>query len=61
MKTENVRDLWNDLGHDLFDEFSDFETWLNTRNFFFDGKKPIYSKESFLREKLTAMQYGDNI
>jgi len=55
------RDMWLELGQELFEDYLDFDEWLNTPNFFFDGNIPRNSEEHFIRERLTAMQYGDNI
>jgi uncharacterized protein (DUF2384 family) len=55
----------------------EFESWLNQENFYFDNKSPVSflntitgSPVSFLNtitgikfidDRLTAMQYGDNV
>lgn len=53
-------------GINVFGSATAFETWLNTSNFFFDNQKP----ESFLNtitgirfvdDRLTALEYGDNV
>lgn len=53
-------------GISVFGSASEFEAWLNRSNFFFDNQKP----ESFLNtitgikfvdDRLTAMEYGDNV
>lgn len=43
-----------------------FDQWLDTINFFFDGKKPITFLDTisglrYIFDRLTAMEYGDNI
>jgi uncharacterized protein (DUF2384 family) len=43
-----------------------FDQWLDTTNFFFDGKKPISFLDTtsglrYIFDRLTAMEYGDNI
>lgn len=51
---------------ELFDTNDDFSKWLNTPNFFFDNQKPITELSTisgirYVDDRLTAMQYGDNI
>jgi putative toxin-antitoxin system antitoxin component (TIGR02293 family) len=43
-----------------------FDKWLDTPNYFFDGKKPINFLDTtsgmrYLFDRLTAMEYGDNV
>jgi len=43
-----------------------FDKWLDTDNFFFDGKKPITFLDTtsgirYIFDRLTAMEYGDNV
>jgi uncharacterized protein (DUF2384 family) len=43
-----------------------FDKWLDTVNFFFDGKKPITFLDTtsgirYIFDRLTAMEYGDNV
>ena len=61
MNTDYIGGIWSEIGYDVFDSTSDFEDWLETPNFFFDGDKPINSDYEFITERLTAMLYGDNI
>ena len=53
-------------GEKVFEKSSDFEQWLNTENFFFDKKAPIdflttTTGMRFIDDRLTAMEYGDNV
>lgn len=53
-------------GIGVFGTSKDFETWLNTPNFHFDNDKPAsyLSKITgvrFVDDRLTAMEYGDNV
>lgn len=52
-------------GKNVFGSIQGFETWLNTPNFYFDGKKPLSFLNTvtgvrFVDDRLTAMEYGDN-
>jgi uncharacterized protein (DUF2384 family) len=43
-----------------------FDQWLDTTNFFFDGKKPVTFLDTtsglrYIFDRLTAMEYGENI
>jgi uncharacterized protein (DUF2384 family) len=64
-------------GVEIFGSMKEFESWLNQENFYFDNKSPVSflntitgSPVSFLNtitgikfidDRLTAMQYGDNV
>ena len=53
-------------GLKVFVSKKEFETWLNTNNFYFDGKKPSsylnkISGIRFVDDRLTAMEFGDNV
>jgi uncharacterized protein (DUF2384 family) len=53
-------------GTSVFGTAKEFENWLNTANFHFDGQKPasFLSKITgvrFVDERLTAMEHGDNV
>ncbi len=53
-------------GEDVFGNSDNFNKWLSTENFFLDGSKPInlintISGIRFIDDRLTAMEYGDNI
>jgi uncharacterized protein (DUF2384 family) len=53
-------------GIEVFGEVEDFNNWLDTENFFIENSKPIsYLKTvtgiRFVDDRLTAMEYGDNI
>jgi len=53
-------------GHQVFGSSEAFDEWLNTENFFLDNKKPkefldTSSGIRFTNDRLTAMQYGDNV
>lgn len=58
--------LLNKHAEKLFDSNEDFSKWLNTPNFFFDKKMPsdflgTISGIQFIDNRLTAMEYGDNV
>lgn len=58
--------LLNKHAEMLFDSKEDFSKWLNTPNFFFDEKCPgdflgTISGIQFIDNRLTAMEYGDNV
>lgn len=51
---------------EVFDSNDDFSKWLDTSNFFFDNKKPqellgTISGIKYIDDRLTAMEYGDNV
>lgn len=53
-------------GKRVFGSSDAFDNWLDTTNFFFDGKKPnnfldTTSGIRFIFDRLTAMEYGDNV
>lgn len=53
-------------GCKVFGTKKEFANWLNSENFFFDGRKPVSFLNTitgirFIDERLTAMEYGDNI
>jgi putative toxin-antitoxin system antitoxin component (TIGR02293 family) len=69
---ENVKELVVRLlsvikhGNEVFGNPKSFQNWLNTGNFYFDGNTPIsYLKTStgikYVDDRLTAMEYGDNV
>ena len=53
-------------GKAVFSNAAAFDTWLDTSNFFFDGKKPITFLDTtsgmrYIFDRLTVMEYGDNL
>lgn len=53
-------------GNAVFGNSEAFDTWLDTSNFFFDGKKPINFLDTtsgirYIFDRLTALEYGDNV
>jgi uncharacterized protein (DUF2384 family) len=43
-----------------------FDKWLDSSNFFFDGKRPVIFLDTtsgmrYIFDRLTAMEYGDNV
>jgi len=53
-------------GKEIFGTTDEFYSWLNSQNLFLDGEKPInYLKTitgiRFIEDRLTAIEYGDNI
>lgn len=53
-------------GIQVFGSAEVFENWLNTKNFYFDNEKPeaflnTITGIRFVDDRLTAMQYGDNV
>ena len=69
---ENINDqllLLNSLyrhGNNVFSDEVRFNKWLNTENFFFDGACPAsmlntISGIRFVDDRLSAMEYGDNV
>ena len=55
-----------DHGKKVFDTTKNFETWLNSANFYFDNKLPkefldTVSGIKFIDDRLTAIEFGDNV
>ncbi|MCX6250638.1 MAG: MbcA/ParS/Xre antitoxin family protein [Bacteroidetes bacterium] len=53
-------------GIQVFGSQKEFNLWLNTANFFFDNVNPISYLNTvtgirFVDDRLTAMEYGDNV
>lgn len=53
-------------GIDVFGSVEAFDHWLNRKNFFFDNKTPnsflnTVTGVKFVDDRLTAMEYGDNV
>lgn len=53
-------------GVEIFGSVKDFESWLNQENYFFDNKNPVSFLNTitgikFIDDRLTAMDYGDNV
>ena len=53
-------------GEQVFGDIALFNTWLNSENFYLDNELPIrYLKTvtgiRFIEDRLTALEYGDNI
>jgi putative toxin-antitoxin system antitoxin component (TIGR02293 family) len=53
-------------GKAVFGAAEALDQWLDTANFFFDGKKPITFLDTtsglrYIFDRLTAMEYGDNV
>ena len=53
-------------GLEVFGSTEDFSTWLEKENFFFDKKAPIdfmntNSGIKFIDDRLTALEFGDNV
>jgi len=53
-------------GNAVFGSIEDFNKWLNEENFYFDGKTPVSYLNTvtgvrFVENRLTAMEYGDNV
>lgn len=53
-------------GLEVFGEVEDFNKWLDTENYFLENSKPInYLKTvtgiRFIDDRLTAIEYGDNV
>ncbi len=53
-------------GQEVIGSTDAFNEWLNTENFFFDGASPVTflnttSGIRFVEDRLTAMEYGDNV
>jgi uncharacterized protein (DUF2384 family) len=53
-------------GVEIFGSMKEFESWLNQENFYFDNKSPVSFLNTitgikFIDDRLTAMQYGNNV
>jgi len=53
-------------GSEVFGDINEFNKWLNSENFYFDGKTPVSYLNTitgirFVDDRLTAMEYGDNV
>ena len=53
-------------GNKVFGSKKEFETWINTDNFYFDNKSPdtfltTVTGTRFVIDRLIAMEFGDNI
>lgn len=53
-------------GIEVFGTSKEFENWLNNKNFYFDNEKPemflnTVTGIKFIDDRLTAMEYGDNV
>jgi len=53
-------------GVELFGSVDEFNAWLDLENFYFDGAKPdsfltTVTGVRFVDDRLTAMEYGDNV
>ena len=53
-------------GIEVFGDIKEFNAWLDSENFYFDGAKPDSFLTSvtgirFVNDRLTAMEYGDNV
>jgi uncharacterized protein (DUF2384 family) len=53
-------------GISVFGSAATFEQWLNEGNFYFDNKLPVSFLNTitgikFIDDRLTAMEYGDNV
>jgi len=53
-------------GVDVFESKENFDKWLNNQNFYFDNKLPknyldTVSGIKFIDDRLTAIEYGDNV
>jgi hypothetical protein len=53
-------------GVDVFGSVKEFDLWLNQENFFFDNKAPISYMNTitgirYIDDRLTALEYGDNV
>lgn len=53
-------------GKNVFGSTQGFEAWLTNENFYFDNKKPFAFLNTgtgirFVDDRLTAMEYGDNV
>lgn len=53
-------------GIDVLGSVNEFDHWLNRKNFYFDNKTPndylnTVTGIKFVDDRLTAMEYGDNV
>jgi uncharacterized protein (DUF2384 family) len=53
-------------GIETFGSVKEFDQWLNRKNFYFDNKSPnsylnTVTGIKFVDDRLTAMEYGDNV
>ena len=53
-------------GAEIFGSMKEFDSWLNRDNFYFDNKSPVSFMNTitgikFIDDRLTAMEYGDNV
>ncbi len=53
-------------GVEIFGSMKEFDLWLNRENFYFDNKTPASFMNTitgikFIDDRLTAMEYGDNV
>jgi uncharacterized protein (DUF2384 family) len=53
-------------GVEVFGSMKGFDSWLNQENFYFDNKSPVSFLNTitgikFIDDRLTAMEYGDNV
>lgn len=53
-------------GIGVFGSINEFDQWLNRKNFYFDNKSPnsylnTVTGIKFVDDRLTAMEYGDNV
>lgn len=53
-------------GMEIFGSMKEFDSWLNQQNFYFDNKNPASFLNTitgikFIDDRLTAMEYGDNV
>ena len=53
-------------GNEVFGSSEEFNNWLNSENFYFDGVAPVTLLNTvtgirFTEDRLTAMEYGDNV
>lgn len=53
-------------GTEIFGSVKEFENWLNEENFYLDNRNPASFMNTitgikFIDDRLTAMEYGDNV
>jgi uncharacterized protein (DUF2384 family) len=53
-------------GIEVFGSVEEFHQWLNRKNFYLDNKTPnsylnTVTGVKFVDDRLTAMEYGDNV